>query len=187
MRRLAIWASLCVFLLGSALARVQAQQISIAGDVNSPEMTMDISLRDADLNEVLTAMFNTTGGKYRTPGGQWRGRTSSTLAAHPNAVRQSPRCHFRHGIQLYAPTNRQWQLPVYYQRAQLDECAGYRRISAHTGAAHCCRVDGEPRRGEQQPGQPSVHQYGQCEQYEHYGNSPVGIDHHARKKGCQAG
>jgi len=26
---------------------------------------MDISLRDADLTEVLTAMFNTTGGKYQ--------------------------------------------------------------------------------------------------------------------------
>ena len=65
MRRTAIWASLCLFLLGSTLARVHAQQISIAGDMNSPSMLMDISLRDADLNEVLTAMFNTTGGKYQ--------------------------------------------------------------------------------------------------------------------------
>jgi len=65
MRRISVWASLCLFLLGSALARVHAQQISIAGDINNPAMTMDISLRDADLNEVLTAMFNTTGGKYQ--------------------------------------------------------------------------------------------------------------------------
>ena len=65
MRRIAVWTSLCVFLLGYSLSRGCAQQISIAGDVNSPNMLMDISLRDADLNEVLTAMFNTTGGKYQ--------------------------------------------------------------------------------------------------------------------------
>jgi len=65
MRRIAVWTSLCVLLLSSVLSKGLAQQISIAGDINSPEMTMDISLRDADLNEVLTAMFNTTGGKYQ--------------------------------------------------------------------------------------------------------------------------
>lgn len=65
MRRIAIWATLCLFLLGNALAKVQADQITTAVDINSPDMTMDISLRDADLNEVLTAMFNTTGGKYQ--------------------------------------------------------------------------------------------------------------------------
>ncbi len=65
MRKLAVWTGLCILVLCCALSRGHAQQIAIAGDLNSPEMAMDISLRDADLNEVLTAMFNTTGGKYQ--------------------------------------------------------------------------------------------------------------------------
>ncbi len=64
MRRLVVWTSICLLVLGSALSSVKAQ-ISIAGDINNPNMLMDISLRDADLNEVLTALFNTTDGKYQ--------------------------------------------------------------------------------------------------------------------------
>lgn len=65
MRRFAVLSSLCVFLLGCTLSGAKAQEVNIAGDLNSPDMQMDISLRDADLSEVLAAMFNTTGGRYQ--------------------------------------------------------------------------------------------------------------------------
>lgn len=64
MRRSALLITLCVTLLGGSFLGVHAQQYSIAGKANGNDMIMDVSLRDADLSEALTALFNTTNGKY---------------------------------------------------------------------------------------------------------------------------
>jgi hypothetical protein len=53
--------SVCALLWGCLLTSAHAQQVSIANDNN----VLDISLRDADLATVLTALFNSTGGKYQ--------------------------------------------------------------------------------------------------------------------------
>ena len=61
MRRVIMLISVCALLWGCLLTGAHAQQVSIANDNN----LLDISLRDADLSTVLTALFNSTGGKYR--------------------------------------------------------------------------------------------------------------------------
>jgi len=65
MRRIAIWASFCLFLLGSTQGIGHAQKISITCDPNSPGMNIDLNLRKADLVEVLSAMFKATGDRYQ--------------------------------------------------------------------------------------------------------------------------
>jgi len=60
MRRFALVAGLCALLISGAMLGARAQ-VTVLGDADN----MDISLRDADLSEVLTAMFNTTNGRYQ--------------------------------------------------------------------------------------------------------------------------
>lgn len=64
MRRSVTFAVICALSLG-VFGVVRADQISIAADTNAPDMPIDLSLRDADLGEVLSALFNTTNGKYQ--------------------------------------------------------------------------------------------------------------------------
>ncbi|MHB9107468.1 MAG: hypothetical protein ACYDCO_10475 [Armatimonadota bacterium] len=61
MRRVIMLISVCALLWGCLLTGAHAQQVTIANDNN----LLDISLRDADLTTVLTALFNSTGGKYQ--------------------------------------------------------------------------------------------------------------------------
>ncbi len=61
MRRTFIVLGICALCMGALMTGARAQ-ISIARDNN---MLMDVSLRDADLVQVLTALFNTTDGKYQ--------------------------------------------------------------------------------------------------------------------------
>lgn len=61
MRRTFIVLGICALCMGALTTGARAQ-ISIARDNN---MLMDVSLRDADLVQVLTALFNTTDGKYQ--------------------------------------------------------------------------------------------------------------------------
>jgi hypothetical protein len=63
MGRILTLALLCVIGLGLSAPGARAQQINIGGDPDT--MLMDIYLRDADIPEVLTALFNTTNGKYQ--------------------------------------------------------------------------------------------------------------------------
>jgi hypothetical protein len=66
MGRVTVLLSLCAILVGAAMLGARAaESISIAGDPNSADMRMDISLRDANIQEVLTALFNTTNGRYQ--------------------------------------------------------------------------------------------------------------------------
>ncbi len=65
MRRFVMVMSLALTLVLTCFVGASAQQISIVGDPGNPDMPVDISLRDADLTEVLTALFNTTNGKYQ--------------------------------------------------------------------------------------------------------------------------
>lgn len=64
MRRFTLLAGLCALLLAGALLGARADQISVAANQNDTDMIMDVSLRDADLVEALTALFNTTNGKF---------------------------------------------------------------------------------------------------------------------------
>ena len=59
MRYIVTMLCVCMMLVGGMVQRAFAEQISIAGDT-----LLDISLRDADLGETLTALFATTNGKY---------------------------------------------------------------------------------------------------------------------------
>jgi hypothetical protein len=63
MSRTMTWAILCVTLVGLTASWASAQQIFVGGDPST--MKMDIYLRDADIPEALTALFNTTDGKYQ--------------------------------------------------------------------------------------------------------------------------
>ncbi|MHB9132497.1 MAG: hypothetical protein ACYDBB_15610 [Armatimonadota bacterium] len=62
MRRLVTLVSLCAMLIGISVVSGHTQTISI---INDGEMMIDVNLRDAELSEVLTALFNTTNGKYQ--------------------------------------------------------------------------------------------------------------------------
>jgi hypothetical protein len=63
MRRVTLLISVCALLFG-LMAGLHAQQIAIANDVAAGNV-LDVSLRDADLATMLTALFNSTGGKYQ--------------------------------------------------------------------------------------------------------------------------
>lgn len=60
MRRIISVCGLCAVLLGALLPGAMAQDVSVA---TSDNLKYDISLRDADLATVLTALFNTTDNK----------------------------------------------------------------------------------------------------------------------------
>lgn len=52
-------------LLGATLSvSAQNQPIYITGDTRGNDVLVDLTLRDADISEVLVALFNTTNGKY---------------------------------------------------------------------------------------------------------------------------
>lgn len=62
MSRTLLWGLLCTLLIGVAASWGRAQ-IYIGGDPAT--MKIDIYLRDADIPEALSALFNTTDGKYQ--------------------------------------------------------------------------------------------------------------------------
>ena len=80
MRRMVALLSLCALLTGGLFTGAYAQQIAIAGGD-----LLDVSLRDADLATVLTALFNSTNGKcqYRLGSGVTGRITRLQLAQTP--------------------------------------------------------------------------------------------------------
>jgi hypothetical protein len=84
MRRIAVWVGICAMLLGGAMTQAHAQ-ISVAKDGDQ----IDIVLRDADINAVLAALFNTTKQQFRVEAGvvgrigrlQTRGKFEEVLNA----------------------------------------------------------------------------------------------------------
>ncbi len=84
MRRVAVWVGICAVLLSGAMVPALAQ-ISIANDGDQ----IDIVLRDADINAVLAALFNTTKQQFRVEAGvnghvtslQTRGKFEDVLNA----------------------------------------------------------------------------------------------------------
>lgn len=64
MRNFSIAVGLFALMFVSVVTGARAEGISIAADPNSPDMKVEVNLRDADIVEVLTALFNSTGGKY---------------------------------------------------------------------------------------------------------------------------
>ncbi|HEX2951956.1 MAG TPA: hypothetical protein VHV83_20670 [Armatimonadota bacterium] len=65
MKRLAWLLSLAgAILFGSAIV-AQAGRIVVNVNMNSPQSLVDVSIQDANVNQVLTTLFNSTGGKYQ--------------------------------------------------------------------------------------------------------------------------
>lgn len=61
MGRFILLTGLCAVLMGIAAPWARAQQVFVGGDPNT--MLMDVYLRDADIPEALSALFNTTDGR----------------------------------------------------------------------------------------------------------------------------
>ncbi|MHB9026881.1 MAG: hypothetical protein ACYC7E_22330 [Armatimonadota bacterium] len=64
MRHFSIALGLGAMLLMGFITGARAEGIAIAADPDSPDMKVEVNLRDADIVEVLTALFNSTNGKY---------------------------------------------------------------------------------------------------------------------------
>jgi len=106
MRRMTVLATVCTLLVFGMMLTVRADQISVSetGD------QIDVVLRDADINAVLAALFNTTHQQFRVEAGVTgriaRLETHGTFEAVLNAILDGNHCSYQKsavgdGISLY--------------------------------------------------------------------------------------